>query len=333
MVKQAAQLKGDSAEQLARRVSELQQHIAAMEAERELRIRKRRRNLLLIGGGLSICLHVLLMLYLGLIELRRPGGATHEPVSIEFAVLDEQELTRLEQLQFEELQPLEPQVGEMTDPIPSELDVEAPSASLQLDASTSMPTLGGSGGGGGGGGGGTLGGGAGGTSFFGVSSSGNRFAYIVDVSASMAEGNRILYAMRELARSIQTLPDYASFFIALYNTAVYMPPTQDGWIVARPTSVNNVIRWLNDVIANGGTQPGPAFQRVFALAVRPDVIFFMTDGEIPQDTADLVASLNLHGGRVVINTIAFGNTQSQEQLKQIAQESGGVYRFVPSSEN
>ena len=72
-----------------------------------------------------------------------------------------------------------------------------------------------------------------------------------------------------------------------------------------------------------------AFYEVFALDVLPDVLFFLTDGEIPDDIADLVAELNDRGGRVIINTIAFGDARSQAQLRRIASESGGVYLFVP----
>ena len=74
----------------------------------------------------------------------------------------------------------------------------------------------------------------------------------------------------------------------------------------------------------------PAFERVFALGDRPDVIFFLTDGEIPDAEAagDLIAKLNSGGRRVVINTIAFGDVRSQKLLRRLARDSGGTYRFV-----
>ena len=72
-----------------------------------------------------------------------------------------------------------------------------------------------------------------------------------------------------------------------------------------------------------------SFMSVFDLEPRPDVIFFLTDGIIPQDTAAKVRLYNSTGRVIPINTIAFGSPAGQEQLKQIAADSEGVYRFVP----
>ena len=72
---------------------------------------------------------------------------------------------------------------------------------------------------------------------------------------------------------------------------------------------------------------------MFSLKVRPDVIFFLTDGEIPDLTAVEIAAMNGRGKRVVINTIAFGDPASQALLKEVAMQSGGVYRFVDPAGN
>jgi len=112
-----------------------------------------------------------------------------------------------------------------------------------------------------------------------------------------------------------------------------VPPMQDGWSRARERTISTLVRWLNNVTAGGGTQPMSAFQRVFELETRPDVIFFLTDGEIPRETATRVADLNSRGKRVVINTIAFGDSTSLEQLKQIAIDSGGQCREVHAGTN
>ena len=80
----------------------------------------------------------------------------------------------------------------------------------------------------------------------------------------------------------------------------------------------------------GGTQPRSAFRQVFALEDRPDVIFFLTDGQIPPETVATVTGFNSRGRRVAVNTIAFGDPASQEYLKEISYRSGGVYRYVPS---
>ena len=155
-------------------------------------------------------------------------------------------------------------------------------------------------------------------------------AYIVDISGSMREGRKLEVAMRELSRSISALPDYAQFHVLLFSTSYVEPPMQTGWMRARRSTVTAITTWLERVTPGGGTLPMEAFVHAFSLSTRPDVIFFLTDGEIPAKTAAEVAQLNDRGQRVVINTIAFGDPTSQEQLKQIATDSGGAYRFVPS---
>ncbi len=225
----------------------------------------------------------------------------------------------------------------LDDPEPAEspdLDLapDVAAASLDISAAGSVPALGGSGGADGS----TLGGGGGGTTFFGVSSQGSRFAYIVDVSGSMdqtqstGQERKIDVAKRELARSIEMLPDYTHFYVLFFSSQVFAPPGQRGWTRARPRTVSRMIRSLDEIGAGGGTQPGPAFAEAFRITPRPEVFFFLTDGQIPSETVDAVAGLNNRGRRVVVNTIAFGDPASQELLREIARSSGGVYRFVRS---
>ncbi|MCZ6834683.1 MAG: VWA domain-containing protein, partial [Planctomycetota bacterium] len=257
-------------------------------------------------------------------EVRRELGLE----SNEFAILQEEELTQLEMTEFDSLDTDAIQDLETLPEESAEFSPDIPAVEMEFASSGSLPTLGGSGSGEDFG----LEGGTAGTSFFGVSSSGTRFAYIVDKSGSMGNGTKMLVAKREMARSIQSLPDYAHFYILMFSGGVLAPHFQDDWMRAKKTTVARVIRWLNnEVDPGGGTQPRDAFERIFALETRPDVIFFLTDGEITGFSAEEIAAFNRRGKRVVVNTIAFGDPSSQALLKEIASQSGGVYRFVPTS--
>ena len=44
-----------------------------------------------------------------------------------------------------------------------------------------------------------------------------------------------------------------------------------------------------------------------ALDTRPDVIFFLSDGEIPEESVGEIRRLNSRGKKVVIHAIAFGD--------------------------
>ncbi len=321
---------GQTSRQVSRlrsRLGELEETIRQLEAQRELEIRRRRRNLLLIGVTVSAVAHLGLMVYLNMLHRGRPAGPAVQPVSIEFAVIQEPELTQLQEMDLDDLVPEVTTQDANEDQPTLELEADVSAADLAISPAGAVPTLSGSGGGEGG----TLGGGGAGTTFFGVSSRGTRFAYIVDVSGSMGQGRKMDVCMRELARSIEILPDYASFYVVLFSSDIALPPMQRGWTRARDNTVSRFIRWLNQIDPHGGTRPQPAFREVFgALDERPDVIFFLTDGQIPPETVATVAALNQRGRRVAVNTIAFGDPSSQELLKDIARRSGGVYRFVPS---
>jgi Mg-chelatase subunit ChlD len=177
-----------------------------------------------------------------------------------------------------------------------------------------------------------LGGGGGTASFFGTGGKGQRFAFIVDVSGSMGQNRKLEIAMRELARSVDALPDFAFFHIILFESKTVEPPMQVGWMRARRSTVRQVVRWLGTVEPNGGTEPRNAFLQVFSLDVRPDVIFFLTDGIFNDISLEELAELNARGKRVIINTVGFGASGEVDQtiLRSIASQSGGEYRFVAS---
>jgi hypothetical protein len=317
---------------LPAKIAQLEETIRRMELRRDEEMRRRRRNLLVVGVSVSLLVHIALMGYLNLFRRAVPQASGPQPVSLEFAVIQEPELTQLENLQFDDLVPEVP-LSER-DLAETELSLEPAdeiaTQLLEISAAGAVPALTGSGPGEGS----TLAGGGAGTSFFGVASRGTRFAYIVDVSGSMGQRRKMDVAMRELARSIEALPDYAYFYVVLYASEIVLPPSQREWTRARPSTVSRLIRWLNQVDPRGGTRPVPAFRQVFSIEDRPDVIFFLTDGEIPrtEETLATVTLLNSRGRRVVINTIAFGDPASQDLLREIARRSGGIYRYVASDD-
>ncbi|MDG2201110.1 MAG: VWA domain-containing protein [Phycisphaerales bacterium] len=302
--------------------------VLALRERQQLIRRSRLRNLLLWAVLISVLCHIGLMIGLHLIDRARAAQGVQEfQVSIA-TLLPDEELTDLPQSDL--TQPTEEALASLDQLLDqrqqSELTADSSSALLEITGVGSTPTLGGAGsrsnvtG---------LGGSGAAGSFFGITTAGRRFAYIVDMSGSMT-GDRMKKAKMELRRSIRALPDFAKFFIVFYSDGTEEPPGQEGWMLARAPIIRRISNWVQGLHANGGTNPLPAFKRVFGLDERPDVIFFLTDGDITRMKAANVAALNNRGLRTVVNTIAFGEATSQELLMQIALESGGVYRFVES---
>jgi hypothetical protein len=315
-------------------VQRLRATIQQLELERARRGRAQRRRVLAAGVGLSLLLHAGLLTYLSTVHRAGPAGPAVQTVSIDFATLSEEQLSDADQLLPDELEATDvPSISDVPEAVTlARLDVAAPSVTLTLSRGESTPGLGGAGSAAGDGSSGPTLGGGGGTSFFGLSSRGSRFAYIVDISASMQQGDRLGRAMDEIERSIGQLPDYSYFYIVLFSSDLVMPPMQQGWLRARRGTVQAISRWLRTIGAAGTTEPLPAFHQVFSLTERPDAIFFLTDGEIPSMTGGDVRSMNDRGRRVLIHTIAFGNDAGQDLLRELARDSGGKYRFVPAGE-
>jgi hypothetical protein len=319
--------------------AQMRETIRLLEEERRVLIARRFRRLLFFGVGISLVLHICLMIYLNMLQRGgMPGSGGGQSNTYTVAIISEEELTHDEEIAFDEL-PAGPAESDQAASNDLALDSASPDVGVASASADSIPTLGATGTGSGGipgvgdgssGAGLGLGGGGGSASFFGTGGKGQRFAYIVDISGSMGDGRKFEIAMRELVRSIDALPDFAHFHVILFESKTLQPPMQTGWIRARKSIVRQVIRWLGTIEPNGGTEPRTGFLQVFDLDVRPDVLFFLTDGIFNDISLEEINALNSRGRKVVMNVIGFGAPGEVDQsvLRSLASQSGGQYRFV-----
>jgi len=283
---------------------------------------------------LGLLISVLVHLNIGFLLsfLMRGGselGSSGAMTTIEFAIQDSESLSDMpegEQLQQQESVQTEASPESLTS-TQATLTADASTTSLNATSQAMTPSLAGGGGAGMGTG---MGGSGGGTSFFGISSAGSRFCYIVDVSGSMQNQNRLASAVTELTKSLKKLSDFARFYVLFYSNRVNEPVIQKGWNTARSSVVRRMIKEFETLRAAGGTMPKPAFEKAFSLDPLPEVIFFLTDGEISGFSADTLRAMIPQGKRIVVNTIAFGDSANQQQMIDIAKATGGQYKFVPS---
>lgn len=164
----------------------------------------------------------------------------------------------------------------------------------------------------------------GGSEFFGVTATGNRFVYIIDSSGSM-DGRRFSKARDELLRSLFALEEDREFCVIffsddaspMFGSASLLPATQ--------ANKNRAEQWVQRFRNGGGTDPEQAIR--LALGQRPDAIFLLTDGGFDVGAVSTARSLNTR--KATFNTIGFEDKGGEANLKRIAADSGGKYRFVP----
>jgi hypothetical protein len=169
-----------------------------------------------------------------------------------------------------------------------------------------------------------------GDGFFGIHAPGKRFVYVVDCSASMNLPHDSEYKTRfrrlkvELVRSIGMMDSSMSFFVIFFNQDALPMPARE-LQPAVPRLQKYFLEWCAKMKATGGTNPRDAMQ--MALRMQPDVIFFLTDGSFSYRVTEELKSLKQ--SRIVIHTFAFGDPEGEEILKEIAENNGGEYKFVP----
>jgi hypothetical protein len=148
------------------------------------------------------------------------------------------------------------------------------------------------------------------------------------MSGSM-QGDRFRRATGELARSINKLRSEQSFYVFFFNDRTYPlfdPKPARGILPASPSNRARAIRWIRSREPSRTTDPNLALLQ--ALEMKPDVIFFLTDGELddPSGVRSMIRANNK--SKVVIHTIAFENEDGATTLEAIARENKGEFRFV-----
>lgn len=162
--------------------------------------------------------------------------------------------------------------------------------------------------------------------FFGVNAEGMSFVFVVDYSGSM-QGYRFSRARTELIRALGDFQPHQKFFVIFYNhraEPMYVPGKRIQLVSASQSTLRRTRRWINKQNAHGGTYPDVALE--MALEMKPDVIFFLSDGEFPRTARTVAKEANKHG--TIIHTIAFEFDGGQVLLKGIADDNHGRYRFV-----
>jgi hypothetical protein len=173
------------------------------------------------------------------------------------------------------------------------------------------------------------------TVLFGVEGNGTRFVYVFDRSASMAaqQSRPLAAAKRELIASLQDLQSTQQFQIIFYNETLELMPrphrAATQLVLADERGKRQAEQFIGGIYAHGGTRHLAALQT--ALALRPDVIFLLTDASPPELSPIELSQIRQLNHKTCINTIEFGVGPLSGQynfLIQLAEENRGQHAYV-----
>lgn len=170
------------------------------------------------------------------------------------------------------------------------------------------------------------------TAFMNIADSGRSFVYVIDISGSMGEDNRLELARSQLKASLRLLQPTQEFQVIFYSDY----PTrlklrgqgQRATYYATTANLLLAAREIDAVQPQHGTEHKPALMD--AISLKPDVIYFLTDGREPPLYPADINDIRRVTGSTTIHVIEFGGAglieRGESWLQKLARQSGGEYR-------
>ena len=166
--------------------------------------------------------------------------------------------------------------------------------------------------------------------FMGVSGNAMQVVYLCDSSGSMM--NKFDTLRQELRKAADGLKPIQSFDIIFFSEDKFVALDKQ-LMLAVPEAKRKAYDFLDKTAPHGSSDPIPGLQAAFAA--KPQLIYILTDGDFPNNDQVLGEIRRLNKDKKVkINTIAFMDRGEayEKLLKQIADENGGLFKFVSDSD-
>lgn len=176
------------------------------------------------------------------------------------------------------------------------------------------------------------------TEVFGIEGEGTRFVYVFDRSDSMNgfEGKPLSKAKAELVKSINSLGPSHQFQIVFYNDhpLPYGGAQRPKLLYGEDRDKELSLRFVRDMSGTGGTNHVDAL--LMALAMSPDVIFFLTDADDnpgSQKIEKIVERADRIGASIHCIQFGTGNRSfGSNWIDRLAERTRGQFRYVDVSQ-
>lgn len=174
------------------------------------------------------------------------------------------------------------------------------------------------------------------SSFFGSGGNAYHVVYVVDRSGSMYAGGVWEIVQREMLMSIAKLKPIQDFHVILFAEGPPLEPRARRLVAATNDYKEKVAVWLDDIEAQGQTDPIPALLRAFDVLSRANrrpgrLVYLLTDADFP-DNARVLKTVEQHNKdkRVMINTYLYGDPKKTavDVMTKIAENNGGRFKVV-----
>lgn len=194
------------------------------------------------------------------------------------------------------------------------------------------------------------------SNFMGIKSKANKILFIIDYSASMKGRDKVMRS--ELTKAIEKLPAVGSVSVIFFsgptwvagedasalhknwsgsNNGGWKPnegynPVRPKWLPVTPSVKKKLATAVRETPLTFGTVWDNSFEWAFYMNPKPDVIYFMTDGNANKNFQgiDLIKQKK---GKTKIYTIGYGAPAGAKlPLEEIAVMTGGKSKFVDMDE-
>ncbi len=159
---------------------------------------------------------------------------------------------------------------------------------------------------------------------------------VLDVSGSMS-GDKIAQARQALHQLLNTLSPDDRFRLMAFSTSVRVQSRD--WARARGRSLDRAREWVDDLVADGGTNIGAALTEAFRLDSprgRLPVVLFLTDGlaSVGEESPEALARIaETQAGDARVFAFGVGNDVNTQLLDRLSEAGRGDTDYVSPGEN
>jgi hypothetical protein len=152
-------------------------------------------------------------------------------------------------------------------------------------------------------------------------------SFIVDQSLSMKNSGKTTRARSELIKILDAMGPSRTFYVIFFHSGGYEEMPGLGPVPATSDNIRAITNWLFSVGHRFGSDPAKAMRRALGMFPSPDTVWLISDGEFSKSAVQAIREAN-ETVNAHINTLALYNPEGRRVMRQIADENGGICRFI-----